>query len=323
MEGRERRRVARRALIAAGVAASVLSVTGLTLGLRSADTPTQSTAAPAPGAAGSSSTEASALLMQIARVAQAAPLDVPRPDQFTYAKTLTLDPKVSYRPGPGKCKPGSTEPCEGGNYRVSQFTGDIATLEVWTPQTPGDNGLIRTESRGKTEDEAYSTGPGQRAGIPDLGTYAGLREVPTDDSRALVAAILTNSKRTDEDTDATVLIRNIEELGLLEQVLPPDFAAATYRALAALPDITVTKDVVDLAGRTGVAIGATNRVGERYELIFDPTTSAPLGSREFGVKAGPRSRQVEDFQKDPNISTQETAIITVATVDRAGQLPPK
>ncbi len=76
--------------------------------------------------------------------------------------------------------------------------------------------------------------------------------------------------------------------------------------------MTVQQDMVDAAGRHGIAVGRTYN-GQRQELIFDRQTFAYLGTRElttepiYGLPAG----TVIGF----------TAVLKVAVVDRPGQQP--
>lgn len=63
--------------------------------------------------------------------------------------------------------------------------------------------------------------------------------------------------------------------------LAPQARSALLAALARVPGLTVTGDVVDAADRPGVAVGFTLASGERHELIFDRGTSEFLGLRQL------------------------------------------
>lgn len=57
----------------------------------------------------------------------------------------------------------------------------------------------------------------------------------------------------------------------------PALRSALYAVAAGLPGVELVGTTTDGAGRSGTAVAYTSR-GERYELIFDPSTSALLGT---------------------------------------------
>ncbi|MEO3785377.1 CU044_5270 family protein [Actinocorallia sp. B10E7] len=63
-----------------------------------------------------------------------------------------------------------------------------------------------------------------------------------------------------------------------ESYVPPKARAALFAAASRIPGVTVTRDVTDLAGRKGVAVGQSWH-GTRQELIFDAVTYRFLGER--------------------------------------------
>jgi hypothetical protein len=96
---------------------------------------------------------------------------------------------------------------------------------------------------------------------------------------------LPRSERAD-----TGLARETDVFGhvvtLLESgTTPPDLRAALYRALALLPDVTITDHQSVLDGRRGTAFGLP-RDGRKnqQEIIIDPTTGQFIGEREVLVK---------------------------------------
>ncbi len=98
-----------------------------------------------------------------------------------------------------------------------------------------------------------------------------------------------------------------------EAYVPPASLAAVFEAVARIPGVRVIGDVTDQAGRAGIALAREEVQGIRDELIFDRKTYAFLGEHEvltreaYGVPAGQ--------------SIWSTAVLRVAVVDRAGQLP--
>jgi hypothetical protein len=91
-----------------------------------------------------------------------------------------------------------------------------------------------------------------------------------------------------------------------EKYLPPASLAALFDALSRIPGITVTRKVTDAAGRSGIAVGYTQR-GFRNEIVFDTKTYAFLARRAVAVPSG-------------NVD-YEMARLRIAVVDRAGTLP--
>jgi hypothetical protein len=154
--------------------------------------------------------------------------------------------------------------------------------------------------------------PGCRNGVAMThGNYHGTRPQP---------CVPDPAYRTDLPTDADAMYAYLQNhakgddinavgkdvMDLAGYDLPPRTRAALYQAAARLRGLHVKHDVVDGAGRHGVAItwqytGTCAKGCERdNELIFDPTTYAPLGFR-----AGAHA----------------TAILRVAVVDAPGQRP--
>ena len=113
--------------------------------------------------------------------------------------------------------------------------------------------------------------------------------------------------------------------------LPPAARSALFRAMARIPGVRAMPDVVDVAGRHGVAV--TRTYGYRQELIFDPKTYEYLGEQETvvadpgtggpgttpGRSPGHTASQVPDLPL--GMVFGRIAILRVAIVDRAGQVP--
>ncbi|NEE44867.1 hypothetical protein G3M55_09635, partial [Streptomyces sp. SID8455] len=75
-----------------------------------------------------------------------------------------------------------------------------------------------------------------------------------------------------------------ENIGHLigETVLPPETAAALYKAAALIPGVSDAPGAVDALGRHGVGIAREDtRFSTRSEWVFDPEGLAFLGSRTF------------------------------------------
>lgn len=66
-------------------------------------------------------------------------------------------------------------------------------------------------------------------------------------------------------------------------LVPADLRAGLYKALALVPGVTITENVKNLDGKTGIAIGRTEilRGGMREEIIIDPDTGLVIGERDL------------------------------------------
>jgi len=74
---------------------------------------------------------------------------------------------------------------------------------------------------------------------------------------------------------------------LLEAGEPPQITAALYRVLELLPGIEGLGPMTDRIGRRGTGVGLMS-LGIRYELIFNPATSAVLEAAAVVVTPQPR-----------------------------------
>ncbi|WP_067450268.1 CU044_5270 family protein [Actinomadura macra] len=113
-----------------------------------------------------------------------------------------------------------------------------------------------------------------------------------------------------------------------ERYVEPRTLSVIFAAAARIPGVTVTRDVTDLLGRKGIAVGQTWQ-GQRQELIFDARTYAFLGERSLVDDSGTsirgsatstpgRSSGAKGRQGSVAYASAE---IRMAVTDRAGQLP--
>jgi hypothetical protein len=97
---------------------------------------------------------------------------------------------------------------------------------------------------------------------------------------------------------------------VLEGYVPPAALAALFELLAREPGaVVISGDVVDAAGRHGVAIRMPGVIGGNNDLIFDRNTHVYLGTRRSVVRDGRESPE------------SAVAQLRIAIVDRPGQLP--
>ncbi|MBG6067223.1 CU044_5270 family protein [Micromonospora ureilytica] len=97
---------------------------------------------------------------------------------------------------------------------------------------------------------------------------------------------------------------------MLDGYVPPRALAALFEVLARQPGaVVISGDVVDVAGRHGVAIRMPGVIGGNLDLIFDRDSHVYLGTRNSVVRNGKESLE------------SAAALLRVAIVDRPGQLP--
>ncbi len=92
--------------------------------------------------------------------------------------------------------------------------------------------------------------------------------------------------------------------------MPPRALAALFELLAREPGaVVISGDVVDAAGRHGVAIRMPGVIGGNDDFLFDRDTHVFLGRRDSVVRNGKESLY------------SAAALLRIAIVDRPGQLP--
>ncbi len=279
---RARRPWLRPALVAGAVAA----VTAVTLTLA---VPSGSDGAGPPVAVPSANVPqtAAALLEDIALAAEHA--DVPsdiRDDQFVYIKS-----KVAWTSqdadGPAKLDP-------------------VHPREVWLSVDGKEQGMVH-EPFSRSEHVLLEK---ETPGVARNTNYRHLQTLPTDPDKMyewLVKASGDGSSSKDEAN--FVLVGDLAR----ESLMPPEQAAALYRAAAKISGVFVIDDAVDAAGRHGVAVARVDD-GERRELIFDKKTKEFLGERQVAVEDLPWGFKKGDV-------TARTAVLERTVVDERGERP--
>ncbi|MFE9011002.1 CU044_5270 family protein [Streptomyces cyaneofuscatus] len=184
-----------------------------------------------------------------------------RDDQFVYVRSQVQDGDLT-----------------GGTL----VTGPLAEREIWYAQKPGPQkklGQIRQDGETFPINAELGDTDGTREGV-NRPTYRWLAALPTDPQRLLDHLTeLTPESDTQEHAQAV-----FDQIGHLirETVLPPETAAALYKAAALIPGVTEAPGAVDAVGRKGIGIARVDaRYSWRSEWVFDPETLAYLGSRTF------------------------------------------
>ena len=279
---RMRRPVGRRLALVGGVAASLAAALVI---------------APSLGLGGSGEGEvpglpisaaAAAVLQEAAAVEAEREPWTPRPDQFVYRKVVeTLDV--------------TAEPLEAGHVESwRSVDGQHAGLSKgWTdPDEDPVSSPLEPCAEG-TEDWCVN--------VPAIPA-----DIPTDgDPDVMLRYLRDTAGPPPEDVpeplpDSATFVRAADLLAIGS--LPPQARSALFEAVALIPEVTVTGDAVDAAGRPGVAVGLTYAGGDRDELIFDRETNEFLGGRQV------RS-------PDELADRAGWALLESGVVDKVGQKP--
>ncbi len=99
-------------------------------------------------------------------------------------------------------------------------------------------------------------------------------------------------------------------------ILPPQTAAALYRAAALIPGVTVVPDATDALGRHGIGIAlAQDRgaISSREEWVFSKTTYQFLGTRSS------TSLAIQPHEK--RTYTHVSAVLARGVANRPGDTP--
>jgi hypothetical protein len=223
-------------------------------------------------------------------------------------------------------------------------TGGLAgTVEWWV----ASDGSGRMHRSGPQVTAVWRSGDGQRRELPatPVGGDRAARDVTFGPGRfaefyARVNPGLLDSPveelPTDPDSLERVLrlklqgaadfnpdpgARSLQLLQVIEQVLAnplasPELRGAVYKVAARLEGVEVSENVTDAVGRAATAISLCSAaIPVRYEVFFDPTTSATLGTREVSPVA------CNDVRSDPSGPTGYSVYLEEATVDSIHQRP--
>jgi len=228
-------------------------------------------------------------LLGVADKVQTRHADRPRADQWIYIKKVIPhvdgSGKVEYRPAETWWR------VDGAQYA---WIGDSGAVEVGPVRLAGDD---RSPAKLQRYLESLPTDP----------------EAPLD--RIYQDTGETDAGKRDEQafSDILVLLRDAT-------LVSPQVNAALFRALALIPDVRMTDEVVDVAGRHGVGISRGRADGTREELILDGGSGAYLGQRLLvddaaRVNAGHPALPVVH---DGEVLHAEASLATTV-VSRAGQ----
>lgn len=279
-------------------AAAVALVAGL--GVTAADRLSAHSAGPGPSAAAAPST-ATAVLDRIAQAAAAGPSINVRPDQYFYVKAQVASTTIFAKSG---------------------------TVEGWIAQSQvketlwRDNGHSTIQKAG-TALEGYG-GPiigaffaGSEASSDKLlyPTYAYLESLPTNPRQLL--SLIQQQPSAHGDIYAFLFIGQL----LSTAVLPPQTAAALYRAAALIPGVTVIPDATDALGRHGTGIALTSAGGQKGHFRLREEWIVSMPKYHF---LGARTSITEPSETDPAhevTTTSKSAILARGIANSPGGTP--
>jgi hypothetical protein len=147
--------------------------------------------------------------------------------------------------------------------------------------------------------------------------------VPTDPAAAKAWLYRNSRGGNPPDVQAFITVGDT----IREHYVPAKALAALFKAAAQIPGVKVYRNVVDSAGRRGIAVGQTWRY-DRQELIFDPTTYKLIGEREVCDTESsfhPAGESKTDLPTGVPCKNGQVGYSSAETgfgvVDRPGQLP--
>lgn len=279
-----------RGLLATAAAVALVAGAGVTAGEElsahpgAPAKPTASSAAPA--------TTVTAVLDAAARAAAAGPAVKIGPNQYFYvkAKVTANFPVSALVPSPHSLPTPLPPPSKPATQVVQGWIAQSQVKEtLWkvdrhsTVLGPGTDVFVTGAPFVTMGGNIAGHAPGGSILYP---AYAYLQSLPTNPRQLL--DLIEQQTPADSPDKRDGALEVIEQL-LATTILPPQTAAALYRAAALIPGMTIIPDVTDAAGRHGIGISIHEDVYKTDEdvWIFSKTTHQFLGVRERAVVPGP------------------------------------
>jgi DNA-directed RNA polymerase specialized sigma24 family protein len=191
------------------------------------------------------------------------------------------------------------EHVDGGSWTTAEDVTSETFLTAWRSRA-----LIADDDRSL---RPWLWGIGAGASRP---TYAWLEALPTE-ADELLDTLERSAVPVDGQEQSQATFELIGSL-VSEQLVPPETAAALYRAVTRIPGVEVDRGATDALGRRGVGISRRDtRFHTRTTWVFDPSTYELLGVRWWFTHV----------DGSPDTLFGATAVLESAVVDRAGQVP--
>lgn len=274
-----------------GLAATV----GLAVVLAQGTSGTVHTPGAAPSVTAVGSTQ---VLLAMAAHAETLPAEHPRPDQWIYLNELN-----PHDDGSGQVR-----------YRTVETWWRVDGAEFGRV---GDSGKVEVSPAGLQGDDRSPA---------EFQRY--VQSLPTDPTALLNRIYQGTGEPAGSKRDEKAFAEIFVLLGDAT-VISPDLNAALLRALTLIPDVRMTRDVADVAGRPGVGFSRARTDGTRQELILDGTSGAYLGQRVLVEDAAQLSADFQKAYEQKKVARtfhngeilHAEARVTTAVVNKAGQRP--
>jgi hypothetical protein len=254
--GRPARRVPRPVLVLAGTAVAAALVAAVAVG----------TGGVRPSPDGGNTTEiaqtpATRTFELAANHAATVPFTAPRPDQWLYIKNRNLSPSA-IAADKGQDPDSIMEVWKSADGKqMAEFNPFLGYVQAWDQ----DNEYPRLST--------LPTNP--------QALLAALRAETTGESTDPLAP--RPEVDTSEDAQNGLLFERIAMI-LDGNLLPPDVTAALWRAAALVPGVSQADELVEIDGRTVIAVGRIQDGWRFSQLLLDPDTHAYVGFRSVAVK---------------------------------------
>jgi hypothetical protein len=166
-------------------------------------------------------------------------------------------------------------------------------------------------------------GPGRFAELyarinPGL-LHGRIEELPTNPES--LERVLLRKLQGAVDFNPDPATRSLQLLQVIEEVLAnplasPELRSAVYEIAARLDGVEIRENVTDPVGRAATAIALCSAaIPARYEVFFDPATSATLGTREVSPVV------CNDVRSYPSGLTSYSVFLEKSTVDSIRKRP--
>src|SRR6266508_2713342 len=220
------------------------------------------------------------VLNAAASVAAAQPATAPGPGEYTYVKQ-----RWGIVGGPG----GTVEWWIASDGSGRMHRNGAHTIGVWVMTQEGGRGERRVFVEGHDRTARDATfGPGRFGEFYEKVNPGGLDGridgLPSDPKALEV--LLRRKRREAPDFNPDPTTQSLQMLQLIEEILAnplasPELRGAVYEIAAGLEGVEIREHVADPVGRAAKAIAlCSDAIPARYEVFFDPATSATLGTRE-------------------------------------------
>jgi len=252
-----------------GAAAAVAAAVGVAL-----------TALPALSPDGAEPASAMRLLTAAATIARAQPAPAPGPGEYRYVKE-----RSGIIGGPSD----TVEWWIASDGSGRMHRSGAHTIGVWVMTQEDGRGERRVFVEGHDRTPRDATfGPGRFAEFYEQvnpGVLDGRIDRLPSDPEAL-EVMLRRKLREARDFNPDPATQSLQMLQLIEEILAnplasPDLRSAAYETAAGLEGVQIREEAADPVGRPATAIALCSpAIPARYEVFFDPATSATLGTRE-------------------------------------------